>query len=274
MQHVVARIEIAIFHWVVVFLKRYTDKRIRQVQLQIKLTARLIYGYIKAQVSILRLWVRGRIAIEASARHKADVKLDHEIKTRIKWLHQQIEREAVSAYRAQRGTQDAVITKLLDLVINLNPVLRPIVSDIIKGILDLAVIDDPVARLALGFAMREVINRLGLDKPIGDLLHGLLGSIIGQGKPKDLHAVILDMCSRLAAGEQQWTQFYADGGSEVEQAGEQWQAITKWTTDAALLGMFGLMATEPAAFARDVTNVMADVVHGTVNAVHGLIRGA
>lgn len=211
---------------------------------------------------------------EAKARRAADIRLDLEIKTRIKWLHQQIEREAVSAYRGQAGQQNAIITRLLDLVVNLNPVLRPLVSDVIKGILDLAAVDDPIARIALGFALREVIDRLGLDKPIGDLIRGLLASVLGQGKPHGIHDVIADMCSRIAAGEQQWTRFYADGGSEVEQAGEQWQALTRWTTDAALLGLFGLLAADPAGFARDTTAALGAVVNGTMTAVHALIREA
>jgi hypothetical protein len=274
LQHTVARVEISILHDVVVYLKQYTDKRIKW-----------LHGLIESQLAILKAWTIARllwvagyarqlVQYERLHRIQADIKLDHEIKTRIKWLHQQIEREAVSAYRAQAGQQNAIITRVLDLVINLNPVLRPIVTDLITAILDLAAVDDPVARIAIGFALRQVIDRLGLDRPIGELLHGLLASIIGQGKPHDLHAVVADICSRLAAGEQQWAQFYADGGSEILQAGEQWQGITRWTTDAAFLALFGVMALEPAAFARDVTGALAVGVNDTIKAYHALIKGA
>lgn len=274
MQHVVARIEIAILHWVVVYLKKYTDKRVAQLKALIEYQFKVLIQRITYVLALLRVWVKALVKAEARARRQADIRLDHEIKTRIKWLHQQIEREAVSAYKGQRKEQNAVITGLLDLVINLNPILRPLVSDLIKGILDLALVDDPVARIALGFLLRHIIDRLGLDKPIGDLLHNLLASVLGQGKPTDLHAVITDICSRLAAGEQQWAEFYKDGGSEVEQAGEQWQAITRWTTDAALLALFGVMALEPEAFARETTNALAVVVNDTIGAVHALIRSA
>lgn len=272
MQHVVARIEIAILHWVVVYLKKYTDKKVAQLKALIEYQFKVLIQRITYVLALLRVWVKALIKAEARARRQADIRLDHEIKTRIKWLHQQIEREAVSAYKGQRKQQNAVITGLLDLVINLNPILRPLVSDLIKGILDLALVDDPVARIALGFLLRHVINRLGLDKPIGDLLHNLLASVLGQGKPVNLHDVITDICSRLAAGEQQWAEFYKDGGSEVEQAGEQWQAITRWTTDAALLALFGVMTLEPEAFARETTNALAVVVNDTIGAVHALIR--
>lgn len=273
MQHTMARIEISALHWVVRYLKRYTDNRIRQLQTQILRQFKLVIGWVKAQISATRLFARSLVINEAAKRHRADVRLDHEIKTRIKWVHQHIEREAASAYHAQRGSQDATITKLLDLVANLNPVLRPLVKDVVKGILDLATVDDPLARIALGFALRHVIDRLGIDKPIGHLLHNLLTAVIGHGRPHSLHTVIGDMCSRLAAGEQQWAQFYSDGGSEVQQAGEQWQQITSLTTDALLLGVFGLMAAKPAEFANEVTSALATVVHDSASAVDKVIKG-
>lgn len=274
LQHTVARIEIAIMHWVVVYLKRIIYQQVRKLKLLIAADFRRLVAMIMRALYVAKAYAFALTARERRYRIAADVKLDHEIRTRIKWLHQQIEREAASAYRGQRGSQDAVITRLLDLAANLNPVVRPLVSDLVKGILDLAAVDDPVARIALGFLLRHVIDKLGLDKPIGDLLHNLLASVLGHGKPNGLSEVITDMCSRISAGEQQWAQFYADGGSEVEQAGEQWQAITRWTTDALLLGTFGLMAAEPAAFARDVTGAMATVVHDTIRTTEALIRRA
>jgi hypothetical protein len=273
-QHVVARIEISILHDVVAYLKRIIYQQIRQVKRLIVADVRKLITMITRALYIAKEYAFGLVAKERRYRIAADIRLDHEIKTRIKWLHQQIEREAASAYRGQRKQQTDVIVKLLDLVANLNPIIRPLVSDLIQGILDLLAVDNPVARIALGFLLRQVIDRLGLDKPIGTLLHDLLASVLGQGKPTDLHGVIADICSRLAAGEQQWLQFYQDGGSEVEQAGEQWQTITKWTTDAALLALFGVMAAEPAAFARDVTGALAVTVNDTIKAYHALIRGA
>ena len=272
LQRTVARVEIAILHDVVAYLKRIIYQQIRQVKLLIAADYRKLTVMITRAVYVAKTYAFALVAKERRYRIAADLKLDHEIRTRIKWLHQQIEREAASAYRAQSQEQHAVITRLLDLVANLNPVIRPLVSDLATGILDLASVDNPVARIALGFLLRHVIDRLGLDKPIGDLLHGLLASVLGSGKPTDLHAVIADMCSRLAASEQQWAQFYADGGSEVEQAGEQWQAITRWTTDAALLALFGVMAAEPAAFARDVSGALAVTVNDTVKLYHDLIK--
>jgi hypothetical protein len=272
-QHTIARIEIAVLHDVVVYLKRIIYQQVRKLKLLIAADFRKLVTMIMRALYVAKAYAFALTAKERRYRIAADIRLDHEIKTRIKWVHQAIEKEAASAYRAQRGEQDAVITRLLDLAANLNPVIRPLVRDLVTGILDLAAIDDPIARIALGFVLRQVIDRLGIDKPIGHLLHNLLSSVLGQGKPVDLHHVIADMCSRLSAGEQQWAQFYADGGSEVEQAGEQWQAITKWTTDAALLSLFGVMAAEPQAFANDVTTAMADVVHGTIHAVDALIRG-
>lgn len=258
-------------------LKHWIERLIWQLYTRllnmIKANYRKLATMIQRAVIVAEAYAFGLVMRERRYRIAADIRLDHEIKTRIKWLHQQIEREAVSAYRGQRSQQTSVITRLLDLVANLNPILRPLISDVIKGILDLASVDNPVARIALGFLLRQIIDRLGLDKPIGDLIHNLLSNVLGQGKPNDLHAVLADMCSRLAAGETQWTEFYAEGGSEVEQAGSQWQAVTAWTTDAALLGLFATMALEPAAFAKDTTGALAVFVHDTINATKALIEG-
>lgn len=274
MLHVAARIEVMVFSVVVNYLKRIIYQEVHKLRVLIAADYRKLVTIIMRALYVAKAYAFALVAKERRLRIAADIRLDHEIKTRIKWLHQQIEREAASAYRGQRKQQESVITHLLDLVANLNPIIRPLVSDLIQGILDLAAVDNPVARIALGFLLRQVIDRLGLDKPIGDLLHNLLASVLGSGKPADLHAVIADISSRLAAGEQQWVQFYTDGGSEVEQAGEQWQAITRWTTDAALLALFGVMAAEPAAFARDVSGALAAVVNDTVRTYHDLIRGA
>lgn len=273
-QHTIARIEISILHDVVVYLKRIIYQQIRQVKRLIAADFRKLVTMITRALYVAKAYAFALVARERRFRIAADIRLDHEIKTRIKWLHQQLEREAVSAYRAQRSQQVSVITRLLDLAANLNPVIRPIVSDLTQGILDLLAVDDPVARIALGFLLKQVIDRLGLDKPIGDLLHNLLASVLGQGKPKDIHAVIADMCSRLAADETQWLQFYEDGGSEIEQAGTEWQAITAYTTDAALLAAFGVMVADPAAFARDATGALATIVNDTISTYHALIKGA
>lgn len=268
------RIGAAILRWVVGYLRQYVNARIAKLRAFIEWQLRTLIRRIAYVLAMLRVWVKVLVKAEAKARRQADIRLDHEIKTRIKWLHQAIEREAVSAYKGQRKEQNAVITGLLDLVINLNPILRPIVSELVRLILDLAFVDDPPARLLIGFVLKHVIDKLGLDKPIGDLLHNLLAHIIGAGKPTDLHGVIADISARLAAGESQWLQFYKDGGSEVEQAGGQWQSITAWTTDALLLALFGTMTLAPEQFARETTNAMAVVVNDTIHAVHALIRRA
>lgn len=268
------RIGAAILRWVTGFLRQYINAKIAKLKALIEWQLRVLIKRIAYVLAMLRVWVTVRIKAEAKARRQADIRLDHEIKTRIKWVHQAIEREAVSAYKGQRTQQNAVITELLDLVVNLNPVLRPIVNELVRLILDLALVDDPPARFLIGFVLKRVIDKLGLDKPIGNLLHNLLAHIIGAGKPTDLHGVIADISARLAAGESQWLQFYKDGGSEVEQAGDQWQSITAFTTDALLLALFGTMTLAPNQFAQETTNAMAVVVNDTIKAVHALIRGA
>jgi hypothetical protein len=231
--------------------------------------------YLIAWVIVqLEKYSRWLVQREAAMRLKGDI---YVYNTARKWdtaLHQAIEREAVSGYKLGQNQQLDAINRVLDLVANLNPVTRVLVSDLAKGILDVLAVDDPVLRIALGFVVKHVIDRLGLDKPLGRLLGDMLGPILATGHPRSIHDVVADICARLATGENAWAQFMANGGSEVEQAGSEWQKITDYGTDALMLAIFGTMVTDPGGFANDVTGALSAVVHDTTRVVHKLIAEA
>jgi hypothetical protein len=215
-----------------------------------------------------------RVSIERAWRLRGDKYLFSEIRTLVKWLHQNIEREAISGYQLGAKDRASVITRVAELIARFAPETRFLVRQVVRGILDLLEVDNPILRIALGFVLRHIVDRLGLEKPIGQLLGRLMGSALATGKPKGLHDVVYDITSRLTALEGQWAQFMADGGAEILQAGEEWQAITTLGTDAALLAVVGLMATKPHAFARDLSNTAGVVINDAIGAITHLIEKA
>lgn len=211
-------------------------------------------------------------AHERRQRQAADRRLDAETRKRIKGLHQHIEREAVAGYKPDRSERATLITRVADLIVTDDPVVRALVKDVAKGALDLLEIDDPVLRIALGFAIRKVVDHLGIDRPLGELLAALLTPILGQPKPSGLTSVIADICARLSALEAQWADFMADGGPEVEQAGQQWQALTRPLADVALLAFFGEAVTEPEQWAREVNDTAGRVISDSLTATIDFLR--
>lgn len=204
-----------------------------------------------------------------SERHQWAETLHH-----IRALHQTIEREAAGAYRASYSDRVSVIQKVLDLVIERDPILKNVVGKVITGLLDFAEIDDPLARWVLNFALKEIIDKLGIDKAVGTLAADLLAPLIGEPKPRTLAQVIGDITQRLDAIEKWQAQFMDDGGAEVEQAGETWKAITSLTADAAILGFAGMAAADPTAWARDINDTIGRVANDTATGIARLIKDA
>lgn len=268
------------FDKVLVWVKNTWIKYIEQL-----ITARLkvIVQMIRLQFYQLRrmIWASYRAAtryalalfqLEATRRRKADVALDHEIKTRIKWLHQHLEREASTAYKASWQAHLGLSGHVAELAAEYDPITRRLVRDLVKVLLDLAAVDDPLARLALGFLLRHVINKLGIGRVVGDLLERLMASILGNPRPHDLPGVIRDIGTRLDQLEQQWADFMRHGGPEVEQAGDQWRNMASPIIDAGLLAFAAFAWREPANWARDVNHVLGPIVDGTLIGAADLIK--
>lgn len=185
-------------------------------------------------------------------------------------LHQAVEREASSGYLEDYAKRLGLIGKITDDLAVHNPVIRQLAGVFVRGVLDLAAVDDPVARFALGALLTQVVNRLGVDRVAGDLLGSLLGPLIGRGRPANLHDVMHDIDDRLSALEGNWAEFMADGGPEVEQAGQDWKDLTSPLTDAALLGFFALIVTDPRGAATATSDTIGTVIRDTIGQVHRL----
>lgn len=210
---------------------------------------------------------------ERRARTRAIAQAKAELTARIRHLHQTIEREAASGYQLAYPARQDLITRLADLIAANNPVVRGLVSDLVTGVLDLAGVDSFAGRLLLGFITRKIIDRLGVDQLAGHFLDDLLAPILGNPKPRDLHGVIADIAARLNATESQWAQFYGDGGSLVEQAGSQWQALTGPLADAALVAWFAQGVAFPGAWAAEIADTVGAAADAIALAAASLING-
>lgn len=242
---------------------------ITRILATIKTAITALRAWVTGQLRSLRAWVMHLIRHERRARRRADARVEHYARQLARHGLAVVQREAASAYKQATPAHTNVIEHLAADLVTRDPLVRDLVSKLVAGAIDLAEIDDPLLRIGLSFIMKEVINRLGIEKPAGELLNSLLASLLGDGQPKNLHAVILAICNRLSGVEGQWATFMQDGGPEILQAGEQWANITSLTSDAALLGFFGLMVADPAGWARDVSDVAGPIVGGAIDGISG-----
>lgn len=210
---------------------------------------------------------------ETAERRRQVAQAEHKARQEIRHLHHTIEREAASGYALERQARTSLIIRLLEILGARNPVVQGLVSDITTALIDLLSVDDPIARITISFLIRHVIDKLGIEKPLGNLIDELLAPILGDAKPRDLHDVIADISQRLGVMESEWAQFYADGGSQVEQAGNEWQAITGAVVSVALTAWVGQAVIDPAAWAGDIQAIIGRPANDLVSAAAALFRG-
>ncbi|MGH9618330.1 MAG: hypothetical protein ACRD45_01285 [Bryobacteraceae bacterium] len=168
-----------------------------------------------------------------------------------------------SAYDATRADQATGITKILDVIATNSPEIKAVVGDLAKAVIGLIEIDDPVLRIAATFALKQVIDHLGVDTAIGKFTNDLVSGFIGHAAPQTIAAVETDEGNRLNALETQWQQFFANGGQDVEQLGDNLETMRSPVFLAVFLGLLGAEIVEPVATAR----VVADVIGEPLNAL-------
>lgn len=203
----------------------------------------------------------------------ADVNLARaQAQTLIKALHQAIENEAASGYRAGKGDR---YNPLSELVAELH--LRGLIDGLVNTLLVRAIgvlvaTGDPALEAVVTRVIGVVIKKSGLGSDLGNYLYGLI--IPGQGgpDPKDLPSVVSDISHRLGAIEDWITGFMLDGGPEVKDAGRQWKKITSVTVDAALLGFFGQAVVAPEAWAREVSDTLGTVANDAAAGIVDLLH--
>lgn len=247
-------------------IRLYRQLAVALDQTQAQLAAAIARRYRQA-LDYARVQVRH----EVRARQRAIALLRAQMLRSIRATHQQIEREAASAYDAQLPDRLSAVTRLAELLAGRQPELRGAVSLVTRAVVDLLGVDDPLARLALGFALRELVSKSAVDQPIAALVRDLASPLLGEPKPKDLHDVISQIAQRLEALEGWQSTFMQDGGPEILQAGKDWSAITGVAIDAALLSFFGTMTADPVAWARDVSAVAGAPLNDAIMASANLL---
>lgn len=268
----------SIYYWIQIHVIKYLYhliiaqyvKAIAQLKVQVARLIRLIYVTTAAVLAAALRAVR----IERLARQRAIKLAEAKAVRDDRMLHQTIEREAASAYQVQRDDRTSTIVRLLEFAVTRNPELRDIVGVAVKAILDLASIDDPIARLALGFVIRDLIDKLGVDALVGRLVDDLLAPILGEPKPRNLHAVVLDMGKRLVAAESFEATFTEDGGSEVEQAGRLWRDITQPAAAAGIVAFTAAAIADPNGWAKVINETVGRAGNDLIEATAKLIKGA
>ena len=208
------------------------------------------------------------VAAERVERRRAVGDAEGRARREVRAVHGTIEREAASAYRMTDDARASVIVKLLDFAATREPLIKDLTRVIADGVIDILEVDDPILRIAIGFAVKQIVDRLGIDKAVGVLVSDLVTPILGDRKPTDLHAVILDITNRLGAVESQWASFFSDGGSQIEQAGEGWRDITSIIGDAAILAFMAQAVADPKGWSAEISDTVGAVVNDlTVKAV-------
>lgn len=182
-----------------------------------------------------------------------------------------VQQQAASGYNSGLHNRLGTIGKIIDQIAENDPAVKAITKDLVQAVFDLETIDDPVLRFVIATALKDIVGHLGVDNVIGDLVSSLLDTVTDQAKAKGLSDVTRDVSGRLNALEAQWASFMAHGGSEVEQAGDEWHALGTVLVDVGILGLFGLAVTDPGAWATGMADTIGIVGNDTLDAVFGLI---
>lgn len=259
-----------LWHTVVGWLLKLRNRAHAELMTQVRRLIRLIYVTTNTVLNVCMHAIRKERADRVRAVNRAEAKARREIKA----MHQTIEREAASGYRVDQEDRVNLILRLLDFAVLRNPEVGALVKDMAGGILDLLTVDDPLARLLLGFLIKQVIDRLGIDKAVGALADDLLAPILGKPKPHDIHDVVLDLSDRMLAVEKQWTQFFTEGGSQVEQAGREWRDITSVAGTIAIVGFTAEAMRNPQGWATAINDIIGKAANDVAAKAVSLFEGA
>jgi hypothetical protein len=259
--------------------QNYLNPQMQWVRKQLALIRALIASDVRALIATIVVYY-GRakqyawhlVATERRYRIAGDKAAEAYTRQQVRAALALVQREAASGYALTMRQRMSLITRLADVIVTRDPLVKDAVNIVIRGLLDILAIDDPLARLALGFAITHIIDSLGLDKVTGQLLRDLVAPILGNQAPSNLHDVVESIGNRLNAVEAQWAQFYADGGPEILQAGEQWRDLTSLIADAGLLAFFGLAVTHPRTWAADTAAVAGPAVRGAAGAIAAVLK--
>lgn len=222
---------------------------------------------------LTRMWAFYLVLAEKKARERDFQASEVYTRARVQWALGIVQQEAASGYATGYTDRISLLQRILDDAVTRDPVLKEVVSKVTGILLDLVGVEDPVARWIAGELLSKIADDLGIDKAIGSLAGDLAQDLLGEPKPRNLHDVIMSIAKRLNTLEQQWATFMANGGPEVEQAGDQWRDITSLVTDVGLLGFAAAGIADPAGTASALAEVSRPVGTATISDVAKLLSG-
>lgn len=162
---------------------------------------------------------------------------------------QTVNRWAVSGWK-RCGPGRAGHTRQASLAFDTtDEVVKALVGRLVSLAVDVGDLDAPEVAVPLQLVLRELAAHSGPGAAAAGWLTSLLTGAAGQGTPGGLAEVIANINCRLGAVEAQWSQFYADGGGEILQAGDGWKQLDSLAVDAGLLGFAASAIADPAGTA-------------------------
>lgn len=267
-----------LYNWVMSYVFRPLRSMINTTRQKILATlanrVRFLEGLIFVVAWRMLAVITAKVNAEADARIKAVRLAESRARQEDTALHQVIEREASSAYQVEHDTRVSTIKKLLDFAVTRNPELRFAVGEVTDVLLGLLSVDNPLARLAVGFIVKDLIDRLGVDSLVGSLADDMIGPLLGDPKPANVHDVIKDLSARIAALENFAATFTTNGGSQVEQAGSLWRDITSPVAAAGIVGFTATAVVDPTRWASEVSGILGTAGNDIVSAVAKLVKEA
>ena len=165
------------------------------------------------------------------------------------------------AYDGTRQSQATGISKALDVIVAYTPEIKAVVGELAKLILDFAEIDNPVARIAGTLLLKQVVDHIGIDTAVGAFVNDIVSQFLGGPAPRSMAAVVVDVGNRLDTLESQWQVFMGNGGTEVEELGDDLHEMHSPVFAAIVLGVITAQILDPVSTARAVS----DIIGGPVN---------
>lgn len=164
----------------------------------------------------------------------------------ITYIFQTVNMEAATGYASTAQDRKSNIEKAAQDIVSNLPIIKDVVGRIVGIALDLVEIDQPELRILLGFVLKELLNHLGVQQAAGAALDALIGPLLGEAPPRNLH----DTIARLGADNNANAQWIANYGQPLisDLAADERIGQVAEGALAGVLGLGGLilMVRDPA----------------------------
>lgn len=185
-----------------------------------------------------------------------------------------VDKDAANGYNSGLKARKNLVATIANDLADRLPAVKTLVKDLIAALLDFLEIDNPVLRVALGFALNKLVSHEGVDKLTGDMLTRLIGELTGERRVTTLRQVTADASARLTGLEEQWAEFGANGGQQLENVGREIRTLESLPVELSIIAFFAMAVADPQRWASDVSDTAGAAVNKTADAIASLIRKA